>query len=125
MSDVLVAALVAIADERVHVVFPEPIHEPAQRLLDTLGVTWSVDASAPRLAERLSSYDVDALRVREQPASRTCALTFLEEEGRLPTSRELSRLANVTTRTAARTLKRIRNEEEGKTSRPCPWSDAA
>jgi hypothetical protein len=45
------AALVAIEAEGVHIVFPEAPHEPAQRLLASLGVTWTVDPTAPRLAE--------------------------------------------------------------------------
>ncbi len=47
----LLEALVAIENETIHVAFREAPHPPAQRLLATLGVTWSVDPNAEPLAD--------------------------------------------------------------------------
>ena len=47
--DDLDTVLATIEASDVHVVFPEPIAEHAEKLLRTLGVTWSYDPHAPRL----------------------------------------------------------------------------
>jgi len=51
MTELFAPVLAAIENEGLHLVFPETPHDPAQRLLATLGVTWTVDPDAPRLAE--------------------------------------------------------------------------
>ena len=47
--DDLDTVLATIEAADVHVIFPEPIAEHAEKLLRTLGVTWSYDTHAPRL----------------------------------------------------------------------------
>jgi hypothetical protein len=44
-----------IEARHLHLRFPEPIHESAQKLLATLGATWEIDPTAPRLAEPQTS----------------------------------------------------------------------
>lgn len=55
LTDLLAPALVAIENEGVHIVFPEEPTPHGARLLETLGVTWSVDPHAPRLDGSLSA----------------------------------------------------------------------
>lgn len=61
-TELLAPALVAIEAEGLHIVFPVEPHPPAQRLLETLGVTWSVDPDAPALAE--PTFDPNSRRPR-------------------------------------------------------------
>jgi hypothetical protein len=56
VREVDIDALAAEIEARhLHLRLPEPIHESAQKLLATLGVTWEIDPTAPRLAEPQTS----------------------------------------------------------------------
>jgi hypothetical protein len=62
-TDLLGPALVAIENEGLHIVFPFEPHDAGQRLLAFLGVTWTVDPDAPRLADPVSERDPETREI--------------------------------------------------------------